>query len=70
MTGIGASQKEKDLTRLLYRICGSGFLKEKAPTRTSQVCTKPAYEILSENQVRFTTFSATGENKTSQEIKN
>ena len=24
MTGIGASQKEKDLGRLLYRICGSG----------------------------------------------
>ena len=25
MTGIGASQKEKVLCRLLYRICGSGF---------------------------------------------
>ena len=25
MTGIGASQREKDLSRLLYRICGSGF---------------------------------------------
>ena len=24
-SGIGASQKEKDLSRLLYRICGSGF---------------------------------------------
>ena len=24
MTGIGASQKEKDLSRLLYRICGFG----------------------------------------------
>ena len=27
MTGIGASQKEKDLSRLLYRICGSGLKK-------------------------------------------
>ena len=26
MTGIRASQKEKDLSRLLYRICGSGKL--------------------------------------------
>ena len=25
MTGIRASQKEKDLSRLLYRICGSGL---------------------------------------------
>ena len=25
MTGIGASQKEKELSRLLYRICGSGL---------------------------------------------
>ena len=27
MTGIRARQKEKDLSRLLYRICGSGFRK-------------------------------------------
>ena len=26
MTGIGASQKEKDPSRLLYRICGSGYI--------------------------------------------
>ena len=26
MTEIGASQKEEDLSRLLYRICGSGSL--------------------------------------------
>ena len=25
VSGIGASQKEKDLSRLLYRTCGSGF---------------------------------------------
>ena len=25
MTGIWASQKEKDLSRLFYRTCGSGF---------------------------------------------
>ena len=25
MTGIGASQKKKNLSRLLYRICGSGL---------------------------------------------
>ena len=25
LTGIGASQKEKDLSRLLHLICGSGF---------------------------------------------
>ena len=25
MTGIRASQKEKDMSRLLYRICGSGY---------------------------------------------
>ena len=28
-SGIGASQKEKDLSRLLYRICGSGFILRK-----------------------------------------
>ena len=28
MTGIRASQKEKDLSRLLYRICGSGLILE------------------------------------------
>ena len=26
MTGIGASQKKKDLSRLLYRICGCGSI--------------------------------------------
>ena len=28
MTGIRASQKEKDLSRLLYRICASGYFSE------------------------------------------
>ena len=31
MTGIGASQKEKDLARLLYRTCGCGLIIVSLP---------------------------------------
>ena len=40
-SGIGASQKEKDLSRLLYRICGSGLKNcvfETIPAGVSDVC--------------------------------
>ena len=52
MTGIEASLKEKDLSRLIYRICGSGLFSLRQSRMRRNFCTIFSTKQLPGNRIQ------------------